>query len=92
MSRTVKVWIIVANNTESNAPHLPFVFGSEQEATAAFDKLMRAEWECYAPYDDDGLQEVYPDCAFNAERRMAANGNGEWGRWELTSHDITIQD
>jgi hypothetical protein len=88
-----KIWVLSTCIPSESAPCMPQVFGSEAAAMAGFDAAMRGEWECNAPTDDDGNEIPYPDGNPEEALRMMADNDpdGEWGRWELTSHDVDVQ-
>jgi hypothetical protein len=64
-------------------------FGDEAAARAAYDKALRAEWDSCMDRTDDGLYPGNPD---EAQDRMRQAHGAEWGRWELTCHDIKIPE
>jgi hypothetical protein len=82
-----KIWVLCTVLTDENAPAMPAVFADEAEAQAAYDTALHAEWDSCMERSDDGPYPGDPDAA--QDRIRQAHG-AEWGRWELTSHDIEI--
>lgn len=91
----IKVWVVTTCIPErGEGPCLPSVFGTEAEAEAYADEMLREEWEQYGPIDeeaDDGTVLPYPghwrDANDEIKRRI---GDGSWGEWQITSHEIEI--
>jgi hypothetical protein len=82
-----RVWVLYAVLTDENAPAMPAVFADEVAARAAYDKALRAEWDSRMDPNNDG---PYPGDPDEAQDRMRQAHGAEWGRWELTSHDVEI--
>jgi hypothetical protein len=82
-----KAWVLCTVLTDENAPAMPAVFADEAEARVAYDNALRAECESCMDRSDDG---PYPGDPDDAQDRMRQTHGAEWGRWELTSHDIEI--
>lgn len=87
----IQIWIV---NTcipeEGEKPCIPSPFGTEAEAEAYADEMMRGEWESSGVEDDDGEPVEYPgDWRAAQERLVEWNGPG-WGTWEITAHRVTI--
>jgi hypothetical protein len=89
----VKVWVVSTTIPErGEGPCMPFVFGSEVEAEAYADKMLRDEWTCAAISDGeaDGAM-PYPGDWREAQNRLVEfYGDGSWGTWEITGHDVDI--
>ncbi len=77
----IKVWVLNTCVPNEPEPVLPAVFGSEAEALAGFDKVMREEWKI------NGTSARYPGREKAIERMSK---NPEWGQWELTAHEVDI--
>ena len=83
-----KIWALCTVLTDENAPAMPAVFADEAEARAAYDKALRAEWDSLMDRSADG---PYPGDPDDAQDQIRQAHGAEWGRWELTSHDIDIE-
>jgi hypothetical protein len=84
-----KVWVLCTVLTDENAPAMPAVFANEAQARAAYDKALRAEWDNCMDRSDDGS---YPGDPDQAQDRIRQAHGAEWGRWELTCHEIEIPE
>jgi hypothetical protein len=84
----IKIYVLSTVLADENGPAMPAVFSDETEARAKYDEVMRWEWDSVMDPNDDGPYPGDPDAA--QDRIRQAHG-GEWGRWELTSHDIKIE-
>jgi hypothetical protein len=82
-----RVWVLCTVLSDENAPAMPAVFANEAAARAQYDEAMRAEWGSCMDRNDDGPYPGDPDAA---QDRMRQARGAEWGRWELTSHDIEV--
>jgi hypothetical protein len=82
-----KIWVLCTVLTDENAPAMPAVFANEAEARAAYDNAIRAEWDNRMDRDEAGPYPGNPDEAQECLRQVHG---AEWGRWELTYHDIEI--
>jgi hypothetical protein len=76
------IWVLCTVLTDENAPAIPAVF-----ARAAYHKAIRAEWDNRMDRDEAG---PYPGNPDEAQDRLRQLHGAEWGRWELTCHDIEI--
>src|SRR5262249_451099 len=86
---TNKLWILTTCIPSEQKPCQPLVFTCAESALAAFDQMMREEWQYNAPDDDGGNQVPYPNDPCTAHAMMAAkNCDGSWGHWQLTAHII----
>jgi hypothetical protein len=83
-----KIWVLCTVLTDENAPAMPAVFADEAAARAAYDTALRAEWDSCMDRSDDG---PYPSDPHEAQDRMRQAHGAEWGRWELTCHEIEIE-
>ena len=89
----VRVWIVSTTIPErGEGPCLPSVFGSEVEAEAHADKMLRDEWACAAVSDGEAEGAMpYPGDWREAQNRLIKfYGDGSWGTWEITVHDVDI--
>jgi hypothetical protein len=89
----ITVWVVSTCIPERGAePCQPLVFGTEAEAEVYADQMLRNEWEEYADWNDDGDKQLpYPGdwrAANDVLVRMV--GDGSWGQWQITSHEIEI--
>ena len=82
-----KIWVLATVLADENAPALPAVFADEAEAWAKYDETIRAEWDSLMDADSDG---GYPGDPDEAQDRIRKAIGAEWGRWELTCHNIEI--
>jgi hypothetical protein len=82
-----KIWVLCTVLTDENAPAMPAVFASEMDARAAYDTAIRAEWDSLMEPTNDG---PYPGDPDDAQDRIRQAHGAEWGRWELTCHEIEI--
>lgn len=87
------IWILCAAIPErGEPPGFPNVFTSEDEAESFAEGRLQEEWEGYAPTDDDGELLPYPgDWRKANDALVEINGDGSWGQWEMTSHEINIE-
>jgi hypothetical protein len=90
----IRVWVLSTCVPHEAAPCRPAVHGTEAAAVEAFDRAMREEWVTNAPTDDDGDHLPYPAGRPDEAVRLIAESDpdGEWGRWELTAHDVEVPD
>jgi len=86
----IKVWVLSTCVPTEARPCFPEVFATEFEALIAFDERMREEWRIQAPISDEGDLLDYPDSPEEAVEIIAKDAGPEWGRWELTSHEIDV--
>lgn len=92
----MKIWVLSTCIPDETDPMVPDVFGSEAEAIAHFDLMMRAEWETIQPEDEDGTLLEYPGTPQEAHDIMdeyraqyERDSHSEiWGRWALTTHEV----
>jgi hypothetical protein len=90
----IKVWTVTSCTPEGATcrPAWPGVFGTEAEARAHFDQMMKYEWICNGPRGDDGRRLPYPDDADAAHaaivRDRNESGDEPWGEYEISSHKI----
>jgi len=84
-----KIWVLCTVLTDENAPAMPAVFANEAEARTAYDNAIRAEWENWTDQNEAGPYPGNPDEAQDWLRQVHGV---EWGRWELTCHDIEIPE
>jgi hypothetical protein len=82
-----KIWALCTVLSDENAPAMPAVFADEAEARAAYDKALRAEWDSLMDRHEAG---PYPSNPEEAQDRLRQVHGAEWGRWELTCHDVEI--
>lgn len=93
----VRVWVLSTCVPSENDPCFPIVCGSEEEAEAEAIKALRAEWETHKPEDGAGDPRPFPtdQCRApdwrEAEMILAAWLGRDWGRYELTSHQIEVK-
>jgi hypothetical protein len=95
----MKIWVLSTCIPAETRPIVPGVFGSEAEAVAHFDLMMRAEWETIEPEDEDGTLLEYPGTPQEAHdimdeyRTDQESGDyfdsEKWGRWALTTHEVS---
>jgi hypothetical protein len=50
-----KIWVLCTVLADENAPAMPGVFGSEMEAWAKYDEVIRAQWDSMMDPNGDGL-------------------------------------
>jgi hypothetical protein len=92
------VWVLATCIPGEPEPCQPNVYGSRAAAEAGFDEMMRAEWDSNTPENDVMEPLPYPtldeegrigdpDAAQDALKEWLGN---EWGRWQLTSHQIEM--
>jgi hypothetical protein len=84
-----KIWVLCTVLTDENAPAMPAVFANEAEARAAYDKAIRAEWDNRMDQDE---ADPYPGNSDEAQDRLRQLHGAEWGRRELTCHEIEISE
>jgi hypothetical protein len=86
------VWVLstcVPGNTD---PCWPQIFGSETAVRSAYRKAMESEWAINGPEDEiTGERLPFPDDADDAHERIAEVQGTDWGRWELTRHEIDVE-
>jgi hypothetical protein len=82
-----KIWVPSTVLTDENAPAMPAVFANEAKARAAYDTAIRAEWDNRM---DQNEAHPYPGDPDEAQDRLRQLHGAEWGRWELTCHEIGI--
>ncbi|WP_420408673.1 hypothetical protein [Hoeflea sp.] len=87
------IWIVTTTIPErGEGPCMPSPFGTEAEAEAYADEMMRAEWKSHG-VDDDGDPAEYPGDWREAQRSILQTFNdGSWGEWQITKHTIEIPD
>jgi hypothetical protein len=93
----MKIWVLSTCIPDETDPMVPDVFGSEAEAIAHFDLMMRGEWETIQPEDEDGEPVDYPETPQEAHDIMddyrqgfeTDNLSEKWGRWALTTHEVS---
>lgn len=75
-------------------PCHPQVFGSLTDAEAAADAALREEWTIHGLFDEEtGDLLPYPGNWREAHNAIAKSiGDGSWGEWEITTHEIEIAD
>ena len=89
----VKVWVLSTCIPEDPQPCWPEVFGSFAEAQAAFKEAMTSEWESNGPRDEEtGALEPMPADMDQAHDRLSEYCGDEWGRWEITTHEIEVAE
>jgi hypothetical protein len=89
----VRVWVVATTVPErGEGPCMPFVFGSEAQAEAHADKMLRDEWQSAEIPDGEAADAMpYPNDWREAQRRLIKfYGDGSWGTWEITVHDVEI--
>lgn len=89
----IRVFVVTTCIPErGEGPCLPDVFGTEAEAIAHLEYMLRAEWEQYGGYDEEtGERLPYPGNWQDAQEQILAGfTDGSWGQWQLTSHIVTI--
>lgn len=92
----MKIWIVNTCCPNEAEPCIPTPFATEAEANAYADEMMRAEWNAAVEWnggkveDEDGEEVGYPDDWREAQEILAARNGPEWGRWEITSHEIDL--
>lgn len=89
----ITVWVVATCIPErGEKPCMPNVFGTEAEAEAYADQMLRAEWETNGVDDfETGESLPYPGDWREANDLIAAEyDDGSWGEWEITSHEIEI--
>jgi hypothetical protein len=84
-----KIWVLSTVLTDENAPAMPAVFANEAAARAAYDSAIRAEWQNLMDHAEAG---PYPGNPDEAQDRIRQAHGAEWGRWELTCHEIEIPE
>lgn len=84
----IKVYVVTTCNPGDAEPCLPYVFGTEDEATAHLEKTMRDLWEENPPHGDDDLLAPYPGNWRDAETILYVWNGG--GRWEMTIHEVAL--
>lgn len=87
----VKIWVLSTCVPDENEPCWPQVYASEEAAQKGFREAMESEWRSNGPEDEEtGERLPFPDDPDEAHERIAELQDAEWGRWELTSHEIEI--
>jgi hypothetical protein len=89
----ISVWVVSTTIPErGEGPCLPSVFGSEADAEAYADKMLRGEWSAAAIADDDTDDSMpYPgDWREAQDRLIKFYGVGSWGTWEITAHEVDV--
>lgn len=72
-------------------PCFPDVFGTEAEAVAYLEDMLKMEWALHGPTDEEtGKCLPYPGDWSDAQDALVAEFDGEWGQWQLTSHKIGV--
>jgi hypothetical protein len=70
-------------------PCIPSVFGSDAEAEAYADRMLRDEWNAAAITDEADGAVPYPgDWRQAQDRLIKFHGDGSWGTWQITAHDV----
>ena len=91
MIQQITVWVLSSCVPDSSDPVFPSVYGSEAAARAEYDQIMRSEWGAQQPEDEEtGEPLPYPDDPDEAHRVLVEKNPSEWGRWELTSHQVDV--
>lgn len=86
----VKVWTVTTCVPGEPKPCMPSVFGTEADAEAFLNEMLRAEWKHHGSIGDDGEPLPYPGNWRAAVAAMAKENGGEWGQWEMTSHYVML--
>lgn len=87
----ITVWTFTSCIPEDRKPTIPDAFGSEAEALARADEIMRSEWGINGPDDEAGVRLPYPgDWSLAQDAILAAEIDETWGKWALNSHEIEI--
>ena len=87
------VWVVSTCIPErGEKPCIPSVFGSEAEAEAYADEMLRDEWETNSPDDEEtGEAAPYPGDWREANDAISEHfDDGSGGEWQITSHDIEV--
>lgn len=91
MESMINVWVVSTCCPYEPDPCLPSVFGTQAEADAYLEKMMRAEWDANEPENEEtGAPLPYPGNTDEAQEVLVELLGGEWGRWEITSHTVKI--
>jgi hypothetical protein len=89
----VTVYVVSTCIPQDVEPCLPQLFGDEKAAVDAMDAALREEWAIADPHDDAGEALAYPGDPVEACDHLARHfPDGSYGRWEMTSHNVTIPD
>jgi tartrate dehydratase alpha subunit/fumarate hydratase class I-like protein len=91
----VRVWVVSTTIPErGEGPCMPAVFGSDVEAEAYADTMLRDEWNAAAIADGEADEAMpYPGAWREAQDRLIKlYGDGSWGTWQITAHDVEIID
>jgi hypothetical protein len=73
------------------SPCLPEVFASYEEAETQITDRLRDEWKHNPPYDEFGDPLPFPSGWKSANVALKADcGDGSWGEWQITKHDVII--
>ncbi len=96
----IMVWVINTCVPSGTDPVFPKVCGSEAEAEAYTDEMLRNEWATNGPeYPETGERLPYPgewraaqDAIVAHEDSIADDIDDKWGRWEITSHEVELGD
>jgi hypothetical protein len=89
----VRVWVVSTTIPErGEGPCIPSVFGSDAEAEAHADKMLRDEWNAAAITDEEADGAVpYPGDWREAQDRLVKfHGDGSWSTWQITAHEVEI--
>jgi hypothetical protein len=99
--KTISVWTICTCDPPVGTPQV-FVYPTEAAALAAFDTMMRSEWEANAPTDEETDEPLpYPGDpqeahdAIDEDRDDIEENDGlseVWGRYRLEQHDLQLED
>lgn len=90
MSR-ITIFVVATCVPGEPDPCYPNVFATEAEAIAFLETVMREEWEITEIEADDGNIIDYPGDWETAQQYFIEYRGRDWGRWELTSHNIEIE-
>lgn len=94
------IWILSTTLPGDPMPCWPRAFGTLAEAQAAFLEAMENEWPINGPSDEDTgdvppfptTDDGKPDAEEAHDLMVENDASSEWGRWEITSHDIDVPD
>ena len=91
----VRVWVVSTTIPErGEGPCMPAVFGSDVEAEAYADTMLRDEWNVAAIEADEANEATpYPgDWRVAQDWLIKFYGDGSWGTWQITPHDVELID
>jgi hypothetical protein len=89
----VKIWVVCTTIPErGEGPCLPALFGTAIEAEAYAETSLRDEWDASGMTDEEtGVPAAYPgDWRSAQDRLMQFYGDGSWGTWEISAHEVEI--